>query len=350
MLALGKNYDQSPVLFPCDDSSVLFISRNREALNACYRFALPSEQVTEALLNKRATYELANRLDIPCPKVYTAESEDELEALALRLRFPCALKPVSTHLWQERVSYGKILVVHSREEILKAYRDVTKKGLEVIITEIIPGGDDKIYALYAYFDRSGQPLALLTKRKIRQYPIDYGIGSSHVTEWNPDVAELGLRLMKGMDYRGIGIAEFKLDSRDGEFKLMEINVRCGLPIGLAAASGMDVPYLAYLDLIGEPVSPTKDFQEGVKWVCFEWDFFSFLEYRRQGKITWAQWLRFLMGKNAYAFFAWDDPIPFWVSLKVFLKQIGERVLRRLLKFSRVMVRPNAKKVHPEREV
>ena len=220
----------------------------------------------------------------------------------------------------------------------------------MIVTEIIPGGDERLYALYTYFDQQSRPLIIFTKRKIRQYPIHYGIGSMHISEWEPRVADVGLRFMKGLKYRGIGIPEFKRDPRDGQYKLMEINVRCGLPIGLAAASGVDIPYIAYRDLIGEPADPPQMFKEGVKWVCFEWDLFAFLAYRASGNLGVLQWVRSFSGKKTYAFFAWDDPAPFFVALKGFIKCLIRRAAQRAARLWRMMIAARLGKTQSELEV
>ena len=349
LTALGQTFEEPSVLFPCSDAAVLLISRHREVLKTYYRYSLPPAPVTEALINKAATYNVARKLGIPCPNTFTVCGQDELQELAPRLSYPCALKPVYTHLWREQGSFGKLVVVGSQEQLSQAYRQVKERGLEVIVTEIIPGGDERLYALYTYFDHSSKPLVVFTKRKIRQYPIDYGIGSMHISEWEPRVAELGLRLMKGVEFRGIGIPEFKLDPRDSEYKLMEVNVRCGLPIGLAAASGVDIPYLAYQDLIGDPVTPPGMFKEGVKWICFEWDLFAFLDYKACGRLNWLQWIRSLMGKKTYAFFSWDDPIPFLVALKGFIKCLSQRALRRAAKPLRMMIKARIGKAQSEFE-
>lgn len=330
----AREFDKPPVLFPCHDGAILLMSRHRDVLEQYYRFALPPPHITEALINKVATYELAEKQGVPCPRTFTVRSHEELGELAPRLEYPCALKAVYSHLWRAAASYDKLVVVNSPDELVTAYRSAAGRGLEALITEIIPGGDERLYALYTYLDRSSQPLIVLTKRKIRQYPVDYGVGSLHVTEREPTVVALGLRLLQGIGYRGIAIPEFKLDPRDGQYKLMEVHVRCGLPIGLAAASGVDVPWIAYRDLTGDPPEPSDAFEEGVKWLCFEWDFFSFLEYRARGQLSLAQWLRSLRGKKTYAYFAWDDPDPFLVAFRDFLRHLAGRLIGRATRPSR----------------
>jgi hypothetical protein len=56
------------------------------------------------------------------------------------------------------------------------------------------------------------------------------------------------------------------------------------------------------------------------------DLNSCLKYRRDGKLTFAQWLRSFKGIQEYAFFAWDDMKPFW-------KHIGDTILGVYLRLS-----------------
>ena len=51
------------------------------------------------------------------------------------------------------------------------------------------------------------------------------------------------------------------------------------------------------------------------------DFSSFMQYRKEGLLTYFDWRRSLKGEKTYSDFAWDDPIPmlyeFGFGLKLF---------------------------------
>ncbi len=55
--------------------------------------------------------------------------------------------------------------------------------------------------------------------------------------------ELGLSLLKSLNWIGVAMAEFKVDPRDGIPKLMEVNPRFWGSLHLAIVSGVDFPYL-----------------------------------------------------------------------------------------------------------
>ena len=79
---------------------------------------------------------------------------------------------------------------------------------------------------------------------------------------------------------------------------------------LSIACGVDLAYLYYLSITGQNPSPVMSQKEGIKWVYLVRDYISFLQKRREGKMTFKKWIKGLSGKKVEALFAWDDPLPF----------------------------------------
>jgi hypothetical protein len=50
-------------------------------------------------------------------------------------------------------------------------------------------------------------------RKLRQYPVDFGVGTLMESVAEPELAALGLRFFNAMGWRGPGSIEFKRDGR-----------------------------------------------------------------------------------------------------------------------------------------
>jgi predicted ATP-grasp superfamily ATP-dependent carboligase len=308
--ALGKAASSKPVLVPTGDAHVLLVSRNRGLLENRYRFLLPAEEILEKLPNKKEQYRLAEAHAVPIPKTFYPTTDQETERAGLEAGFPCIVKPYVAHLWK-RIKEKKLEETPDLPSLLRAVRAAREIGQEVLVQERIPGGDDALYGLLAYYDREGRPLCLLTKRKLRQYPVGQGDGSYQVVVRVPEVRDLGDRFFRGMGYRGLGTIEFKKDPRSGVFKLIEVNPRSVSGQAMSTAAGMDIPYMAYAD-IGEVArqEPTESFREPVYFVNERWDVQSFLQNRRMGNLTFAGWVRSFLGKKvACAFFAWDDPGP-----------------------------------------
>jgi len=134
-----------------------------------------------------------------------------------------------------------------------------------MVQELVPGGDDTLYTVGSYVARDGSPLGVFSGRKLRQTPP--GIGTCRVGEavWAQVAVDAALRLLAGFGYFGLSQVEFKRDPRDGKFKLMEINPRLWQWHGLAAACGVDLPRIAYADLVGEKPTKVTMNGEGKRW-------------------------------------------------------------------------------------
>ena len=107
---------------------------------------------------------------------------------------------------------------------------------------------------------------------------------------------------------------------------MEINVRSQLGFGLAVDLGIDIPYIAYRDISGEPVEPVDSYKLGVKWLNLGLDVMAFLHYHRTKQLGFWSWVRSVAEARSYAYFAWDDPGPFIFRL-LELMRYARRYLR-----------------------
>jgi D-aspartate ligase len=297
------------VLFTCHDEGLELIAHNRASLmERGYRPLEADDDVILAMLDKQRTYELAAAAGVPAPRTWEIGSWSDLHVAESEADFPCALKPRHSHLFARRFG-EKLLFVSSAEELRDAYRRCSEAGLEMIVTEIVPGPDHQHFSYYTYLDERGAPMFELTKRKLRQYPIGQGLGSYHVTDWNPEVAELGLRFLRHVGLRGIANPEFKRDARTGELKLIEVNHRFTAINELVQAAGIDLAQLAYSRVAGSDPPSLNGYRRGAHIWFPTHDARAFLEYRRRGELTLLQWLRSLAHRQRPVLFSLDDPLP-----------------------------------------
>lgn len=316
---LARELRSRGVLLATTDAFVSFIAKYHSELERHYDFNVSDLTTIESLTNKKRQYDFARSMGVPIPRTLFP-SEADIERIATDMTYPCILKPHYSHLWQKYLAahpeqrWGKVAEVQSPPELVQTHQEMSRSGLKFMVQEKIGGGDDQLYGVLTYLDRSGEALAIFTKRKLRQCPKDYGVGSFQIGVWEPEVAELGLRLLRGLKFRGLAGVEFKKDANDGQLKLMEINPRSISQTYHAVASGVDVPYIAYRDALGARVEPAMRFREGIKWLNFGLDLESFRAYRRERVLELAQWVQSWKGERCYAFFAWDDPMPGTVGL------------------------------------
>lgn len=327
LLGAGSASFHGAVLLACSDAELEFMAHNREALAARYRLDLASAEAHLCVLNKLSTYQKAQAAQIALPCYWAPRTREEVEQLRDILRFPLVVKPLYSHAYRKRFTQ-KLVIAHDFETVHKAVHSARIAGLDVMLVEMIPGPDSLLCSYYTYLDESGAPLFHFTKRVVRRSPPVFGGGSYHVTDWIPEVKELGLRFLQAVGLRGLGNVEFKLDERDGRLKLIECNARFTEANCLVMASGLDLPSLVYNRLVGRPLPPLTSYRTGVRlWYPIE-DYRAFRQLRRQGQLSLSQWLAGLSHRKTLPYFRWSDPWPTLVAEGRRLRQaLGRRLSR-----------------------
>jgi len=334
LLHLASEFDAKPVLIPVQDDNVLFIARNYQKLQQYYRFLMADPDTMEALVSKSGLRDLAQKCGIPQPLTYSLQSSEDVEKLIGKIRYPALLKPTFSRSWQTKEAQalvaGKVVVVESDQQFLDSYRSLAAIDSRLVIQELIPGPDNRLIYYIGYFDENSDPLACFVGAKERITPIHFGSASFVVSRYDARVIELCTRFMKQICYKGhVGI-EFKYDERDDTYKLIEVNARFGLWDGLPALCGIDFPQINYQYVQGKPVRAERSFDDGVKWISFERDLRAFVKYRKEGALSFLEWISSISsGRRDFAVFALDDPMPFILSSYKFVLSSFQIVLNRV---------------------
>jgi predicted ATP-grasp superfamily ATP-dependent carboligase len=313
---LGDELEAGAVLFPCTDMSVLLTSRHRAALEERFRLVLPDADVVEMLVDKARFTEFAQRAALPLPRTFLLATREDAERAAAALRFPAVLKPaVKTPEW-ERHTKSKVYRVESAAELLALHDRCSAWTDALVVQEWIAGGDLDHYTCNAYFGRDGEPLATLTTRKLRQWPITGGQACLSVEVRDEAVEAATLELFRKAGHRGLGYLEMKRDARTGEYLIIEPNI--GRPTGRSAtaeAAGVELLYTMYCDAVGWPLPEGRtQTYRGVKWIYFRRDVQSALSHWLRGELTLRDWAASWRGPKVEALFSWRDPVPFWADL------------------------------------
>ena len=300
------------VLLPCSDEALEFIARHRGPLEAVGHRPIESDDsAVLAVLDKQASYAIARAAGIPAPLTAMVSTPDELAAS--ELPFPCGVKPVHSHRFRRLYPVEqKGGVLMDAEHARRVLEPILAQDCPMLLTEVIAGPDDSYRSYFTFIDGDGEPLLHFTKRKLRQYPPHFGLGTYHLTEWNAEVADLGLRFARAAGLRGIVNVEFKRDIRDGQLKLVECNPRFTQANEQLRVAGVDLARLAYNRLAGLPSPAVSSFTEHLAmWLPFN-DLRALRAYRRSGELSIGAWAATLAHRQVLPLFAFDDPRPsFW---------------------------------------
>jgi D-aspartate ligase len=257
------------------------------------------------------------------PLTFAADNEDEARAAAARLGYPAVIKPGDPIPFKRR--FGRpVIVCQTPDELIDAWRSAA--DCEPLLQEVIPGDDATLWTVGSYTDASGSALGLFCGRKLVQMPRGFGTCRVGEARWRDDVVEQALTLLSALGFHGIAQTEFRLDPRDERFKLMEVNPRLWQWHGLARACGVDVPRIAYLDVLGRPQRPVRSgpAHDGRRWVVAA----AHLRAARQEGTPLRRALREIGPNAVEGTFALRDPVPALVQASGLVTAPIARALRR----------------------
>jgi D-aspartate ligase len=252
------------VIYPTREETVVALARHRSRLTDCFRVPTPNWDVVQWVWDKRNTYRLANELDIPTPRTWYPHTVAELEEIDADP--PFAVKPaIKEHFIY--VTKAKAWRANNRSELRELFQRAAAQVEtgEVMIQELIPGDGRQQFAYCAFF-KEGRAVGSMVARRNRQHPPEFGRASTFVeTIEEPSLEALSERFLKKINYYGLVELEYKLDQRDGRYKLLDVNGRTWGYHTLGLSAGVDFPYMLYSDQVGESV-PTCRGRAGVSWI------------------------------------------------------------------------------------
>jgi predicted ATP-grasp superfamily ATP-dependent carboligase len=296
------------VLYPTRDETVAVLAAHREELAQHFRVPTPSWDCIEQAWDKRRTYRIADQLSIPVPRTWCPRTEGDLAEVDTTV--PLVVKPaIKEHFFYETGVKG--WTVNGREELVDAFRrgsSVVGADDELLVQEMIPGNGASQRSYCAFF-KDGAAVASMTVTRRRQHPSDLGRSSTFVeTVETPALIEPSVRFLSHVGYYGLVEIEYKLDPRDGEHKLLDVNARTWGYHSLGSAAGIDFPCLMFRDQIGQPVT-SGPAHEGVRWVRLATDVPNAVRDFRRGTLDLREYVSSLRGVDAEAVFSWRDPLP-----------------------------------------
>jgi D-aspartate ligase len=329
---LGGTLPARGVLFPTRDSDLVFLDRYRQELEPYFHLVIPPADALERCLNKWETYEWARRAGVPTPQSWSIGNLDELRNAAAEITYPCVLKPLAAHHWRiasnwELVGARKAIRANSREELLNEYASVARADDRVLIQECIPGGDENLIVAACYMDRQSNFLAGFNAQKLVQNPPGFGTGCIVQSANRPELFDRTIALLRAIQFTGIAEVEYKLDERDHEYKLIEVNPRPWDQHRLGAMGGVDLIHVAYCEHAGLPQpAATATFAQR-KWIAEDAFVLAALRllWRREPGLR-ALW-RHARGKRVYGIWSPRDPLPFLACAATLAAEIAGMGLR-----------------------
>lgn len=299
------------VIFPTNDFHVKLLSYNKVVLANYFTISTDNWSTIEVFYNKRLTYKLAEKLQIPIPKTFFPSSESDLENI--EIEFPCIIKPAVMHDFYRKVK-KKVFVCANFDELKTLYHKAINiiPSDEIILQEIIQGPSKNQFSACFLF-LNGKAYISLTACRMRQHPLDFGNATTYAETIDmPILINYAEKILIASSYNGVCEVEFKLDDRDNKIKFLEVNTRTWK--WHTIANKTETPFLKlYFDyLTGITIQPIQGFKNA-SYSHFLTDFTVQLQLLFKGYSYWKRKFKPI----EHAVWAGDDPKP-WFFEKIYL--------------------------------
>ncbi len=238
--------ERSDLARGCADNDIVFVG--------------PSPEALEALGDKLSARALAEKLDVPVSAGGTAESWDDVSALAEQIGYPVLVK----------AAYGGggrgMKLVHTAADLAEAWSVASSEAAAAF-------GDGTVF-LERYLtsakhievqilgDRHGNRIHLGERECSVQYRYQKVVEESPSTSIDAATREVmttsALKIAAELDYVGLGTVEFLYDVHNGEVAFLEVNPRLQVEHPVTEqVTGVDLVRQQLLAALGEPIEITQ---------------------------------------------------------------------------------------------
>lgn len=309
-------------LIPSNDHAVYSLSHYKKDLEQYYKVSSPDFDIFENIYDKVKLLAKAKESGIPVPLTYLSDKSGVLKTE--NIIFPLITKG-RYGLSFYKATGSKVLLSENEQQLKQNFALLKFYGIENTFTqELIPSDDrNKTISLTA-FCIDGIIKTHWTGVKLREHPIRFGTATFAESIYNQHCYNQSVTLLKSLNFTGVCEVEYLYDPRSDQFKLIEINSRTWLWVGLAKACGVDYATIIYNHHNNIKNDFTDKYLTGIKWVNYITDFVFSLKAIMKGNLTIRNYLSSFKGKKVLAVFSRNDILPglmfFFMSLYILRKR------------------------------
>lgn len=163
-----------------------------------------------------------------------------------RLGYPMFLKVDGCH--SRAGEPGRVVKAETTEEAAKALAALRERFAKLLIQGYVPGRG--VGAFFLIWD--GQILAEFQHRRLHEVPHTGGVSSLRESYAHAAIRDDALAKIHALDWRGVGMLEYRLDEATGRFYFIEFNGRFWGSLHLALFARVDFPTLLLDAFYGRP--------------------------------------------------------------------------------------------------
>jgi predicted ATP-grasp superfamily ATP-dependent carboligase len=296
--------EASVIIAPHEESYLLVQARNEfpEKSLAAY----PPWEAIKLLNDKQESTRLAESLEIPVPRTVGLDDSSSFASQVsnAELDYPCVVK-LKRGNSAKGVFYPKSdqELEHCVLNLIGSYK--LSQERYPLVQEYVKGEGWGVSGVWNH----GQPLALVTHRRLREKTATGGTSTLREVRGNSTLEEYTLKLMREVEWHGAAMVEYKYNPQTHQAWFMEVNPRLWGSLTLSVAAGLDIPWIIYNLAVENPIVGPKP-QEGTKSRWILGDLIAAVDSVRRGEIGSA--FKALKPVKATSYDDWylDDPMAF----------------------------------------
>lgn len=227
----AKTPDHEIIVIPTNDHFVRYMIQNKDELSKYCLFNLPNENLLDSLMLKENFYHTVASHGLPIPETIFHYPQDDYDQSFIN--FPAIVKPSTAVGWKglDFAEYEKVYYVKDQNELVKILKAIQKTAYTspLIIQEYIQGDDTNLWDIVTYSNSLGKVEFINMGQVLLQEPAKTMVGNytAVVSRYKPEFMKRIVDFLNDIGYTGFANFDMKLDPRDGQFKLFEVNLRAG---------------------------------------------------------------------------------------------------------------------------
>jgi D-aspartate ligase len=306
-LAIEKNLTGWS-LIPSNDHAVHTLARFKNELENYYKVITPDLAAIENIYDKSKLLEMAKKSNTPFPLTQYFSSPQE--KINKGLSFPVLIKGRKGLTFYK--TFGrKAFSAENDKDLKKLLSEISEKIdlNETLIQELIPNDGTNKTISFTAFCIAGQIKSYWMGIKLREHPIQYGTATLAESINEEICYHQSVSLLKTLNYTGVCEVEYLKDPRNGLYKLIEINARTWLWVGLAKHCGIDYAKMIYNYLNNINSDYPSNYKTNIKWINWYTDFPMAFYSLIKGRLTVRQYMSSIGGKKVRAIYSSRDFKP-----------------------------------------
>ncbi len=217
-------------VWPSNDVDLFVLSRHRKAFPTTTKIMAPEYQILKGCADKYTLIEAALKSNFPVAASNLCHSTYEVESVLPKSTFPLVVKG----RWS--TNSNNVFVVENKQDALIQARIILEQQGSVILQDYIPSNHER--SIHYIIDDNHNILKSFTLTKLRHLAPSYSTAIEVVS--SPIKEKIGLALIRELKLSGFCVIQTRYDTKDRQYKIIEINSRFGSNSRILFSLGQDI--------------------------------------------------------------------------------------------------------------